>query len=221
MDARAVTGIVLAAGAGRRAGGPKALRRAEDGTPWVERAVRRLEAVGCTRVLVVLGAGADEAGALVPRSAESVVAEDWAEGLSASLRAGLAAADGDAALVTLVDLPDEPAGVAARLLDRSPDGPSALARAVYDGRPGHPVLLGAAHWPAVVRGSSGDSGARDVLRSAGALEIECGDLSAGLDDDGPAHRSSPASSASSSARQASVAHTERTGLPETASSADS
>ncbi|QHC66898.1 NTP transferase domain-containing protein [Rathayibacter sp. VKM Ac-2759] len=221
MDARAVTGIVLAAGAGRRAGGPKALRHSEDGTPWVESAVRRLEAVGCARVLVVLGAEAARARVLVPPSARIVVAAEWADGLSASLRAGLAAADGDAALVTLVDLPDEPAEVGARILDRSPDGPGALARAVYGGRPGHPVLLGAAHWPAIARGASGDTGARELLRSAGALEIECGDLSEGLDDDEPAHASSPASSAPSSARQASVAQTERTGLPATASSADS
>ncbi|MWV58274.1 nucleotidyltransferase family protein [Rathayibacter sp. VKM Ac-2754] len=221
MDAAAVTGIVLAAGAGLRAGGPKALRRTADGVPWLEHAVRRLEAVGCARVVVVLGAGAEEARPLVPAGAEIVVATEWAEGLSASLRAGLAAADGDAALVTLVDLPDEPAAVGARLLERATDGPDTLARAVYGGRPGHPVLLGAAHWPAIAEGATGDSGARDVLRSRGAQEVECGDLASGLDDDGPAHRSSPASSAARSARQASVAQTERTGLPATASSADS
>jgi len=181
-----VTGIVLAAGAGRRAGGPKALRRAADGTPWLALAVRRLEAVGCGRVLVVLGAGAHEAHALVPEGADVVVAEDWADGMSASLRAGLAAAAGDAALVTLVDLPEEPAAVGARILAAAPDSPDALVRAVHSGRPGHPVLIGRAHWAALAGGLHGDAGARDHLRDHGAVEIECGDLADGRDHDGPA-----------------------------------
>lgn len=185
MDADAVVGLVLAAGEGRRAGGPKALRRDGQGVAWLELAVARLEAVGCASVLVVLGAGAAEARSLVPASAGVVLARDWAEGLSASLRAGLAAADGIAALVTLVDLPGEPASVGARLLARAPAHADALARAVYDGRPGHPVLLGRRHWAPIAAGLSGDSGARDHLDRAGALEVECGDLWSGRDQDGP------------------------------------
>lgn len=188
-----VIGVVLAAGAGRRAGGPKALRRDDAETPWVEHAVRRLEAVGCRRVLVVLGAEVERARLLVPSSAEIVVTEDWPLGLSASLRAGLAAASNDAsnaapydaALVTLVDLPDEPVTVGARLLASAPPTPGVLARAVFAGRPGHPVLLGREHWLALIRTVHGDSGARDLLRAAGAHEIECGDLWLGVDRDGP------------------------------------
>ncbi|WP_236713717.1 NTP transferase domain-containing protein, partial [Rathayibacter tanaceti] len=60
---------MLAAGAGRRAGGPKALRRDESGVSWIERAVRRSEAAGCGRVLVVLGAEAARARLLVPSGA--------------------------------------------------------------------------------------------------------------------------------------------------------
>ncbi|SMH36447.1 molybdenum cofactor cytidylyltransferase [Rathayibacter oskolensis] len=180
-----MTGVVLAAGAGRRAGGPKALRRDADGVPWLEAAVARLEAVGCARVLVVLGARAQEALPLVPGGADVVVAEDWAEGLSASLRAALLAVDGDTVLVTLVDLPDEPVAVGARVLAAAPISATALARAVYDGRPGHPVLIGSAHWEAVLTRVTGDAGARDLLRERGAIEVECGDLSRGLDHDGP------------------------------------
>ncbi|MBF0816042.1 nucleotidyltransferase family protein, partial [Microbacterium paludicola] len=88
----AVCGIVLAAGAGTRFGGPKALARTPDGTPWIVRAVDALWAGGCDEVLVVLGAGAAEAAALIPPGARMVVADDWAEGASASLRAGIAAA---------------------------------------------------------------------------------------------------------------------------------
>ncbi|ROQ06490.1 molybdenum cofactor cytidylyltransferase [Rathayibacter sp. PhB93] len=180
-----VVGVVLAAGAGHRAGGPKALRVDAEGVSWVERAVARLETAGCGSVLVVLGAGAEEARPLVPERAGVVVAEDWAEGLSASLRTGLRAAHGDAALVTLVDLPDEPAAVGERVLRDSPVGPSVLARATYRGRPGHPVLLGSPHWRPLAATLSGDSGARDYLAQHGALAVECGDLFSGADHDGP------------------------------------
>ncbi|MBA2738059.1 MAG: NTP transferase domain-containing protein, partial [Nocardioidaceae bacterium] len=50
-----VAGLLLAAGAGRRMGGPKALVRGSDGRAWVASSTRRLLAAGCTPVRVVLG----------------------------------------------------------------------------------------------------------------------------------------------------------------------
>ncbi|MDF1479272.1 NTP transferase domain-containing protein [Leifsonia sp. H3M29-4] len=175
MDA---TGIVLAAGAGTRAGGPKALLRLPDGTSWIAASTAALLGGGCSRVVVVLGAMAQLARPLVPGAAEVVVADDWSAGMSASLRAGLAAASGDAALVTLVDLPSLPVSVVRRVL-----AAGTLAQAVYDGRPGHPVLIPAAHWAGAAESSHGDRGARDYLVAQGALEIECGDLWHGIDRD--------------------------------------
>src|SRR4051812_19749541 len=108
-----ISGIVLAAGAGTRHGGPKALVPG-----WLAAATRRVLDGGCERALVVLGAGADEARALVPADPRvcAVVAGDWAAGLGASLRTGLAHATGDAVLVTLVDLPGTPVAVVDRVL---------------------------------------------------------------------------------------------------------
>ena len=54
-----VAGLVLAAGGGRRFGGPKALVRHE-GSLLVERAVATARAGGCAPIVVVLGAGAAE-----------------------------------------------------------------------------------------------------------------------------------------------------------------
>ena len=112
----------------------------------------RLRDGGCDEVLVVLGARADDARLLVPDGARVVVADDWSDGMAASLRAGLrallAGSDADAALVTLVDLPDATGDVARRVRGAEP-GPASLARATYGGRPGHPVLLGRDHWAAV------------------------------------------------------------------------
>jgi CTP:molybdopterin cytidylyltransferase MocA len=178
----AVTGLVLAAGAGTRMGMPKALV-VRDGVPWLARATRLLLAAGCDRVVVVLGASAPEALAFVPTddTVATVLNEDWQTGMASSLRAGLSAATGDAALITLVDTPGLPLEVARRVLaTRSP-----LARATYDGRPGHPVLIAAAHWSAVADSVTGDHGARAYLDAHGVADVECGDLWNGRDEDSP------------------------------------
>ena len=167
-------------------GRPKALVHDADGTSWAEHAVEVLLDGGCDGVTVVLGAAADEAVRLLDGlGVDVVVAHDWAAGMSASLRSGLAALRGSAAevaVVSLVDLPDLTAAVVRRVLSER-EGDEALARASYHGRPGHPVVLGRAHWDAVVAGASGDEGARDYLARHGAALVECGDLATGLDVD--------------------------------------
>lgn len=181
-------GIVLAAGAGSRMGRPKALVHEPDGTSWLVRAVGVLGDGGCDHVRVVLGADADEARPLVPDGAEVVVAQDWAEGQAASLRAGLHDLDtagvADVAVVTLVDLPDVDAAVVRRVLGAA-DGRGALVRATYDGHPGHPVVLGREHWGPVGHDVSGDQGARGYLRRHDVRAVECGDLATGRDVDRP------------------------------------
>jgi CTP:molybdopterin cytidylyltransferase MocA len=176
-------GLLLAAGEGRRFGGPKALARDDDGTSWLLRAVRALRP--CSEIVVVLGAEAERAAALLPMSVSRIRADDWAEGMGASLRAGLealASTDHDAALVSLVDLPDVDAAVVARLVAAS-QGRGDLARAAYDGVPGHPVLLGRDHWAGVVASATGDRGARDYLAANDVDLVECGDLATGVDVD--------------------------------------
>ena len=179
-------GLVLAAGSGSRMGTPKALVHDADGTSWLRRAVSTLRAGGCDRVTVVLGSSAAEArGLLAGVDAAVVVAGDWAEGMSASLRAGLAAladSDGDAVVVTLVDLPDVTADVVARVRGLGTDR-GVLARAAYDGRPGHPVLLGRDHWVGVAARAAGETGARDYLADHDVFVFECGDLATGRDVD--------------------------------------
>lgn len=186
-------------------GRPKALVLGDDGEPWVARTVRVLLGAGVARVVVVLGAQADDAAGLVPRDARvtTVVAHDWADGLSASLRAGLAAmtgtgdpehdergADGtgaagaEAVVVVPVDLPGLPVTVVRRLV-AAPVHADSLRQAVYAGRPGHPVLLGRAHWSAVAAQVHGDRGARGYLVAHGGTIVECGDLFDGQDVDGP------------------------------------
>lgn len=180
-------GLLLAAGAGRRYGGPKALAHDTNGTSWLRRSIAMLQDGGCAFVTVVLGADADNAMVLLEDThASFVVADDWAEGMSASLQAGLDALDRhlDAALVHLVDLPDVGAPVVARLL-AGEVGPATLRRATYFGAPGHPVLIGRDHWAGVHSSAFGEHGARDYLATHEHERVECGDLASGRDVDVP------------------------------------
>ena len=170
-------GLVLAAGEGRRLGGPKAPLVVE-GERLVDRAVRVLLEGGCEPVVVVLGAWVgDVPGATV------VVNAEWASGLGSSLRAGLQAAASlegcDRAVVTLVDLP----GLTGAAVRRVVACPGDLVAAAYGGRRGHPVAFGRAHWKAVMREASGDQGARDYLAARPVALVEVGDLASDRDLD--------------------------------------
>ena len=174
-----VVGLVLAAGSGTRFGGPKALARTPDGEPWVVRAVRLLQRGGADAVVVVLGAEADEAAALVPEEAQVVVADRWHDGMGASLAAGVAALpEADSALITLVDLPELPDSVLDRVLDAGTDR-DRIARAAYDGRPGHPVLLGRDHWAGFRDSLRGDEGGRIYLEEHDVEHVAAPEAAAG------------------------------------------
>jgi nicotine blue oxidoreductase len=189
-DVSSVAGLVLAAGQGRRMGLPKGLVTDPDGTAWVTRAARVLSDGGCAPVVVVVGARGDEVAALVPDGARVVEAGDWAEGMGASLRAGLAALqalagrDPVAVVVSLVDLPGVTSEVVARLVAAARDGGAdGLARAAYRGRTGHPVVLGRRHWTPVAEQARGDAGARGYLAGRQVTAVECGDVGDGQDVD--------------------------------------
>lgn len=144
-----VTGVLLAAGGGRRLGGrPKALL-SHRGRPLIEHAVRSLRDGGCDRIVVVLGAAADEVRARsVLTGCAVTVNPRWEQGMGTSLRAGLAALTdtrAQAALVLLVDQPDIGAEAVSRVRTAHTSRASLVA-AAYDGKRGHPVLLGAEHW---------------------------------------------------------------------------
>jgi CTP:molybdopterin cytidylyltransferase MocA len=176
-------GLLLAAGEGRRFGGPKALIEL-DGETLVERGVRLLQDGGCSPVLVVLGAQAEVVRSLV--RTEVVIADDWAEGLGASLRAGLSALVGTPATSCVVALADQPqVGVEAvrRLL--ADVGTADAAVATYDGEPRNPVLLARRIWADVAALAVGDVGARAWLRAHPdqVAHVPCEDTGSATDID--------------------------------------
>ncbi|MFG2039155.1 NTP transferase domain-containing protein [Dactylosporangium sp. NPDC048998] len=187
----AIVGLVLAAGGGRRYGGPKALVRHEDGRLLVERAVATLRDGGCTRIWVVLGAESgrvrDEAQLAGVELLDNPI---WKSGMGSSLRVGLAAlaeTDAQAVAVLLVDTPGIGPEAVARLLAAAPGGSGALLTATYKGRRGHPVILGRDHWPGVTTLATADVGARAYLiaHSAEVQGVPCEDIADDTDLDVP------------------------------------
>jgi molybdenum cofactor cytidylyltransferase len=180
-----IGGLVLAAGEGRRFGGPK-LAAELDGVALLDHAVAAMLGVpAIERVVVVLGAHAEEISARADLGAvETLVCERWSDGISASLGAGVAELAGaEAIVVTLGDQPFVTAQVIAAIVDQL-DGRRPAARATYAGRPGHPVLIKRALFEQV-RSLRGDEGARDLLAAAGVRELECGHLCRPEDIDTP------------------------------------
>jgi CTP:molybdopterin cytidylyltransferase MocA len=172
-------GLILAAGEGRRFGGPKA-PAVVNGERLVDHSVRVLTEAGCSPIYAVLGAWIGE----VP-GAEIIINDEWPEGMGSSLRAGLThllATDHDRALVTLVDLPGLTAAACARVLA----SPAGVTAATYDGVRGHPVLFDREYWYEIISSSNGDEGARRFVmgRSDIAL-VEVGDVADGQDLDSP------------------------------------
>ncbi|MGI9169733.1 MAG: nucleotidyltransferase family protein [Caulobacteraceae bacterium] len=170
----ALEAIVLAGGAGSRFGGAKLT------APWrggvlLDGALTAAFAAPARAVTVVTGADpgvAPAARALAAVLGESgrlrlVHAEDHAEGMAASLRAGIEAlaADTDSVFVFLGDMPAVPLAIPPRLATALAAGAWAAAP-VFEGRRGHPALF-ARRLFGELAALAGDEGARRVLDRLG------------------------------------------------------
>lgn len=172
----ATAGMVIAAGGGRRIGGPEALLQHE-GTPLVDRAIETVRDAGCEPVVVVLGAAADEVQAAAELKGASVVVDKtWGRGIGSSLRVGLTAltgTDAEAVVVVPVDMP----GVTAHAVRRVAALPysDVLVCATYEGRRSYPMLFGRKHWPGISTVAHADAGARPYLlaHKDEVLDVAC------------------------------------------------
>jgi molybdenum cofactor cytidylyltransferase len=162
-----VAAIVLAAGLSRRMGHRnKLLMAGPGGRPMLEHAVDAALASMASPVLVVLGHQADQLATLLRHHEATLVhAPDYAEGLAASLRAGIAALPQHASAV-VVCLGDMPL-VTAALIDRiiaayDPDEGRLIVVPTQRGKRGNPVLWDRRFF-ADILALRGDTGARALL----------------------------------------------------------
>ena len=163
--------VVLAAGASTRFGSPKQLARL-DGETLLERAVRVAREVGCSPVVVVLGASAAQIQTECSLGdAHVVVNDDWATGMGGSIACGVRALhEVDGCVVMTCDMPAV-TSAHLRLLTVSGE----LAASSYAGRRGVPAYFPAAMFDELLR-LRGDTGARELLHSARSVELAGGEL---------------------------------------------
>ena len=170
--------VVMAAGEGRRFGGPKQLLEV-DGVPLVCRAAAEALAAGVERVAIVTGAHAEAVKAAVKTWAATQGIDshldvahnpDWATGMRGSLRTGVLAvtqvAAPDACFVLLADQPNLDATLLRGFAERLP-GHDAVALA-YPSGPGAPALFSRKLYPRLLGEDAAypAEGAKAILRDA-------------------------------------------------------
>ncbi len=185
-----IAAIVLAAGQSRRMGAANKLLCPVEGRPMVRWAVEAALGSRADPVIVVTGHRREAvAAALAGLPVRLVDNPDHAEGLSGSLRAGLAAvpAEVEGAVICLGDMPRITAGLLDRLIAAyDPAAGRTIVVPTRHGRRGNPVVWDRRFF-AEMQGLSGDTGARALLvrHAAEVAELEAGDDAVLLDIDTP------------------------------------
>lgn len=159
--------LILAAGASSRMAPRDKLLEEIDGEPLLRLVARRAVETGAPVIVVLPPDRPLRARALAGLALTTALAGDAARGMTASLRAGIAALPPDCpgVMVLPADLPGPTSADLARLLALFAADPRAILRATAeDGREGHPALFPADLFPALA-GLSGDEGGRSVLQA--------------------------------------------------------
>jgi molybdenum cofactor cytidylyltransferase len=155
--------LLLAAGSSSRMRGVDKLMEPVDGQPLLARQACAALATGAPVLVTLPPDRPARAAALRGLGATLVPVPDAPLGLSASIRAGVAAAGDGPLLVLLADLPEITSQDLSLILSRHAATPDRLLRATaQDGTPGHPVLFPAWAVPQLAQ-LTGDTGARDLL----------------------------------------------------------
>ncbi|HEU0218039.1 MAG TPA: molybdopterin-binding/glycosyltransferase family 2 protein [Stellaceae bacterium] len=169
-----IAALLLAAGKSSRMGTNKMLEEI-DGRPMVARTAQRLLASRARPIIAVLGNQADDVDAALGKlPIERVHNPDFADGLSTSLKRGLAAlpAEVDGVVVCLADMPL----IAGRDLDRligafNPLEGRAIVVPIRRGKRGNPVLWSHQFVPEMMA-LAGDQGARKLIEEHADLVAE-------------------------------------------------
>jgi len=187
---RRVAALVLAAGRSTRMGGPNKLLAEVGGRPLVRIAAEQALASSAKPVVVVTGHQREQVeAALKGLKVTFVHNPEFADGLSTSLKAGIAAlpADVDGAIVCLGDMPQ----VNARLIDRligafDPERGALVVVPTIGGKRGNPVVWSRRFFTDLAA-LEGDVGARHLIGSypEAVVEVAVTDKAALVDVDTP------------------------------------
>lgn len=165
VQVNGIAGIVLAAGASRRMGSPKALLEFQ-GETFLDRLIGSLAEI-CAETIVVLGHHANLIRERVTERARFVVNPDPDRGQLTSLQCGLAAvaAGCGGVLFTPLDYPAVKPETVHRLAAAFAQRPAGTALVIprFQGRRGHPVLVAAWLIPEFLALPE-TAAARDVVR---------------------------------------------------------
>ena len=169
-----IAALLLAAGASRRMGTPNKLVATIAGRPLVRIAAEAALASRAVSLTVVTGhRPADVEAALAGLAFNAVHNADFADGLSTSLRTGIAAlpADVDGAVVVLADMPEVTAAMIDRLI--AAFHPGKIVVPTFAGRQGNPVVWARRFFPDLMA-VEGDTGGRRIIAANRDAVVEVG-----------------------------------------------
>ncbi|HUI23592.1 MAG TPA: nucleotidyltransferase family protein [Nitrososphaerales archaeon] len=182
-----IAAVVLAAGASSRMGVAKQTLDLE-GVPMLERVLATFRRSKVGRVVVVIGAHADDVRRCVGFADEVIVEnKKYAKGMSGSLRIGLKkVGEAEAAFIALGDQPYVRPETVDRMMAAYERTRARIVIPTYRGTRGNPVLFDRSVFPQIER-VRGDVGARSVVHrnAAQVLEVEVSDLGVLVDLDTP------------------------------------
>lgn len=189
--APAIAALVLAAGRSTRMGETNKLLMPLHGKPMIARTIDAVTASPARPIIVVTGHNADAVKQTLKNAAVTFVHNpNFADGLSTSLKAGLAAlpADADGVLVCLGDMPAVTGAAIGKLVAAfNPTEGRSIIVPTYQGKRGNPVLFARAYLDEMRR-ADGDQGARALLseHDDAVYEVEMEDAGVLADADTPA-----------------------------------
>jgi len=185
-----IAGLVLAAGRSTRMGGPNKLTEEINGKPLVRIVTEQVLASRARPVTVVTGHQRERVErALAGLAVTFVHNPDYAQGLSTSLKTGIAALPraADGAIVCLGDMPQVSAALIDRLLAAfDPERGALVVIPTIDGKRGNPVLWARRFFPDLMA-VEGDVGARHLIGgyAEAVVEVPVEDAAALTDVDTP------------------------------------
>jgi molybdenum cofactor cytidylyltransferase len=185
-----IAAVLLAAGRSTRMGGPNKLLAEIGGKPLVRIAAEQALASRAGPVIVVTGHQRDKVeAALKGLDVRTVHNPNFAEGLSTSVKTGLAAVpeSADGAIVCLADMPQVTAPLIDKLIGAfDPERGALVVIPVIDGKRGNPVVWARRFFPELMA-IDGDVGARHLIGKypEAISEVPLTDTAALVDVDTP------------------------------------